>query len=160
MLKRSIRTLTVLAAAAGVAAAATAAPAAALAVGPNQYFTGSVTSPTDYPVIQVFCESFTSIGHPLPNQAVAVHPLLPPATISAGYTGLSATSIDAWLSWPSAIVAPQPVPIAKFTTYGTAPIPTNVTVPCSGAGVLSFVPNPDNGGRPSKLNVAFQSVNG
>lgn len=158
MLKRSIRTLTVLAAAAGVATGASTASAAAIAVGPNQYFVGTVNSHTGSAVIEVLCAGPASTGHPLANQIVGINLLLPPATDTVGYTGLSATGIDAWLTGPSTSVLPQPTHVAKFSAYGTAPIPTSITVPCSGTGVMSFVPTPDNGGRPSTVQVTFLNL--
>jgi hypothetical protein len=154
MFKRPIRTLTI-AAAAGVAAIAPAASAAAVAVGPQQYFTGSVNTHTDSAVIDVLCAGPASFGHPVANQTVGIRLLLPPTSATVGYTGLSATSIDAWLSWPSPSVIPSPVAVAKFAGYTTAPIPTTITVPCSGSGVMTFVPNPDNGGRPATVKVSF-----
>ena len=159
MLKRSIRTLTVLAAAAGVATVVPATSAAAGTIGPQQYFVGTVNNHAANAVIEVLCAGPASTGHPLAGQVVGVNELLPPVSTTVGYTGLSATSIDAWLNWPSpAVVPPPPVEIAKFTSYGTAPIPTSISVPCSGSGVLSFVPNPDNGGRPSTVQVTFLNI--
>jgi len=157
MLKRYIRTLTVLAAAAGVAAVAPSAPAAALAIGPHQYFVGTVNSHAASATIEVLCAGPASTGHPLANQTVGVNFVLPPATTTVGYTGTSGTSIDAWLSWP-ALTGPLPVPIAKFTSYGTAPIPTGITVPCSGTGVMSFLPEPSTGGQVSNVQVTFLNI--
>lgn len=158
MFKRSIRALTTLAAAAGVAAVAPAAPAAAVVVGQQQYFVGSVNGHTANAVIDVVCPGPTNTGHPIANQSVAVAFLLTPTSTTVGYTGLSATSINAWLSWPTPITPPPPVQVATFTSYGTVPIPTTITVPCSGTGVMSFVPAPNNSGRASTVNVTFVNL--
>lgn len=157
MLDRSLRTLTVLAAAAGVAAVVPAASAAAGTVGPGQYFVGLVNAHTGTAVIDVFCAGPVTTGHPLANQTVGVNQLYPPVTNTIGYTGLTADSIDAWLSWPSPVV-PPPELVATFTSYGTAAIPTNITVPCGGTGTMTFVPNPDDGGRASTVQVTFRNL--
>jgi hypothetical protein len=34
----------------------------------------------------------------------------------------------------------------------------NITVPCSGTGVMSFVPTPDVGGRVSTVDVTFINI--
>lgn len=159
MLKRIIRTLIVLAAAVGVPAAASAAPAAATAVGPNQYFIGSVNSHTDSAVIQVNCPGMSNTGHPLPNQTLGISLLLPPATAAVGYTG-SSSSITAWLDWP-ANTGPMPLPVYKFDSYGTVPLGTGMTVPCSGTGVMSFMPWPlTQGSKVAQVKITFLSLTG
>lgn len=158
MAKRSIRILIPLAAAAGAAAAlAPAAPAAAAGVGPNQYFAGLVNMRTAAASIGVLCAGPASFGHPLPDQTVAVE-LLQPVTTDVGFTGLDATSIVAILSWPTPVAPPPPVKIATFTSYGTAAIPTDITVPCSGSGAVQFVPSPDDGGRAATVDVTFVNI--
>jgi hypothetical protein len=157
MTKRSVRLLTALAVTAGAAAVASTAPAAATAIGPHQYFQGLVNMRTTSATIGVLCAGAANVGHPLPDQTVAVELVLPPITSTLGYTGLDATSIVAWLNWPSP-VAPPPVKVADFTDYGTAAIPVNITVPCSGTGVMSFVPTPDVGGRVSTVDVTFINI--
>jgi hypothetical protein len=155
MLKRSLRTLTVLAAAAGVAAAASSAPAAAVAIGPNQYFVGTVNSHTASATIEVLCAGPASMGHPLANQTVGVNLLLPPGSTTVGYTGTSGNSIDTWLTWGSLTLG---LPIAKFTSYGTMPISTGISVPCSGTGIMSFLPEPPAGARVSNVQVTFLNI--
>lgn len=157
MLKRSIRTLTMLAAAAGVAAIAPSAPAAAVAVAPHQYFVGTVNSHTGNAVIEVVCAGPATTGHPLANQTVGINLLLPPGSTTVGYTGTSGTSIDTWLSWPGQD-GPLPLPIALFTSYGTQPIPTANPVPCSGTGVMTFLPEPSTGAQVSNVKVTFVNV--
>jgi hypothetical protein len=158
MTKRSVRLLTTLALTAGAAAVASTAPAAATAVGPHQYFQGLVNMRASGATIGVLCGGAANSGHPLPNQTVAVQLVVPPITSTEGYTGLDATSIVASLSWPSPVVPPLAVKIADFTAYGTAAIPVNITVPCSGTGVVTFAPSPDDGGRASTVGVTFVNI--
>ena len=157
MLKRSIRTLTLVAAAAGVAAVAPSAPAAAVAVAPHQYFVGTVNSHAADATIEVLCAGPASTGHPVANQTVGINLLLPPGSTTVGYTGVSGTSIDTWLSWP-AQTGPLPIPVALFTAYGTQPIPTGITVPCSGTGVMTFLPEPSTGAQVSNVKVTFLNI--
>jgi hypothetical protein len=158
MTKRYVRLLTVLSAAAASAALASAAPASAVAVGPHQSFAGLVNTRISDATIGVLCPGPTATGHPLPDQTVAVELVVPPITSTEGYTGLDATSIVAWLNWPTPMAPPPPVKVAAFTGYGTAAIPTSLTVPCSGTGVMTFVPTPDDGGRPATVNVTFVNI--
>lgn len=159
MLKRSIRTLTALAATATVAAVVPAAAASAGTIGPQQYYVGLVNMHTANAVIDVLCPGPVDSGHPIADQTVGVNQIFPPITDTIGYTGLTADSIEAWLSWPvPTAIVPEPVHVATFTSYGTALIPTTITVPCSGTGVMSFIPNPDDGGRASTVQVTFVNL--
>lgn len=158
MTRRSVRVLLPLAAAAGAAALAPAAPAAATAVGPHQYFQGLVDMRTAGATIGVLCPGPAALGHPLPDQTVAVELVVPPITTDEGYTGLDATSILAVLTWPTPVSPTPPLRIATFTGYGTAAIPTDVTVPCSGTGVMTFVPNPNDGGHAATVDVTFVNI--
>jgi hypothetical protein len=158
MTRRFIRILMPLAAAAGAAALAPAAPAAATAVGPQQYFQGLVDMRTADATIGVLCAGPAALGHPLPDQTVAVQLVVPPITTDRGYTGLDATSIVAVLSWPTPVSPTPPVRIASFTGYGTAAIPTNITVPCAGTGTMAFVPNPNDGGHAATVAVTFVDI--
>lgn len=158
MTRRFIRILMPLAAAAGAAALAPAAPAAATAVGPHQYFQGLVDMRTTDATIGVLCAGPASFGHPLPDQTVAVQLVVPPITTDEGYTGLDATSILALLTWPTPVSPTPPVRIATFTSYGTAAIPTTITVPCSGTGTVTFTPNPNDGGHAATVNVTFVNI--
>jgi hypothetical protein len=147
-----------------------AAPAAAFAlgpIGPNQYFTGSlldVTStgvPSSTTTLLVACSSAGTTGRPLPGQAVEVTLVVPPTSSVVGYTGSSADSIEASLVWSSAeppVVVDEPV--GTLTAY-SAPlaVPTDLTVPCSGSGVLSFAPQPTSKTAESAtVNITFVST--
>jgi len=130
----------------------------AAAVGPHQYFQGLVDMRTADATIGVLCPGPASLGHPLPDQTVAIQLVVPPITTDQGYTGLDATSIVAILTWPTPVSPTPPLRIATFTSYGTAAIPTNVTVPCSGTGTMTFAPNPDDGGHPATVAVTFVNI--
>jgi hypothetical protein len=158
MTTRSVRLLTTLAVMASAAAVAATAPSAATAGGPHQFFQGLVNMRASGATIGVACTGAANVGHPLPDQTVAVELVIPPVTATEGYTGLAATSIVAWLNWPSPVAPPPAVKVADFTAYGTAAIPAGITVPCSGTGVMSFVPAPDDGGRVSTVDVTFVSI--
>jgi hypothetical protein len=130
-------------AAATLAAMAFASPGsgAAVKVGPKQPFEGLVNGKISKAVIRVICPGPSPIGHPLGHQTVKVALLVPPRTPHEGFTGTAATTVDAWLTWSSA-TPPSPAYIATFTAYGTEPIPTSITVPCSGSGEMLFLPAP------------------
>jgi len=159
MLKRFLRTLTVLGAAAGMAAVASPAPASATAVGPNQYFVGAVNSHTDSAVIQVSCPGTATTGYPLPNQTVGVSLLSASTTAAAGYTG-SSPGISAWLDWPGND-GPLPDPVHLFNSYGTVPLTAGLPVPCSGTGDMVFLGWPvSQGVKVTKVLITFVRVTG
>jgi hypothetical protein len=146
-----------------IAAGALAAPAHAASVGPRQYFSGQVfgaiSSSTTSDVIEVACAGPLATGHPVAGQSVAVQLLVPPTATTFGYTGNFGTQISADLIWSRGTVSVV-THIATFISYGVKmPIPTSITVPCSGSGVMSFTPtpDPDNSGKASNVSVTFQS---
>jgi hypothetical protein len=145
-----------------VASAASGGPA----VGPNQFFTGSVVSvstagPTIGDVIAVDCvaSGVAATGNPAPGQFVEVN-LASAAGALSGFTGSAADSISADLIWS---LANPPItvddPIASLTAYATpVPIPTDIQVPCTGTGVLSFVPQPGSStAQAYTLHITFVS---
>jgi hypothetical protein len=138
-----------------------ASPAGATTVGPGQFFAGEVfgvNSTSDLPVIEVACTGAADIGHPVPGQAVEVNLLTPPVTTTAGFTGSKAVEIDTSLIYTQGTLSVS-LPIATFTQYSVkAPIPTSITVPCSGSGLVSFSPYPLDSGSASNVNVTFESA--
>lgn len=136
---------------------AAASPVQAAQVGPHQYFTGQVFGATAQSVIEVACAGPATTGHPVSGQTVEVAEILPPTNSQVGYTGDQAVEIDTALIYFSGSVLVK-VPIATFTQYFVKlPIPTSITVPCGGTGVMSFSPYPLDSGTPSNVNVTFQS---
>ena len=159
------------AAVAAAPAVATASPLAAsrgaagpvqdpIPIEPNEFFSGYINGhPPGQAIIYTNC--FGPItpgetGHPLGDQPIEVEPAN--GTVSAvdlGYTGSAAHSIVATLG-PS--VASNSI-IADFTSYYVIDyIPTTITVPCSGSGVVSFTPLPASPTASSaNLDVTFES---
>ena len=133
-------------------------------VGPKQYFTGSVAG---FPssgaagsgaIIGVNCAAAASTGSPVAGQSVVVRLLLPPVAANVGYTGATATSIEANLIWSNGEVV-FITPLATFKQYSVPlPIPTNIKVPCSGTGEVSFDPAPDSGAVSYVVPVKFESI--
>jgi hypothetical protein len=162
MFSRAVSRAAIASAAVAVAGGVLAVPAVAQAgtVGPKQYFYGELfpVASSSHDVIHVACAGPASTGHPVAGQSVAVHQIFPPTTI-VGYTGNFGTEIDTNLVWSRGTITVA-TPIATFTSYDDpAPIPTSITVPCSGSGVLRFnpYPDPDGTGNSSVVNVTFVS---
>ncbi len=125
---------------------------AAVRVGPDQYFTGVINGHdgnTVTPItIDMACFGAAmpgETGHPMAGQTLAVHQLFPPTTStgSLGFTGNDA-EIGAFINvlppvTPSGLVTSTPI----FKRYDvTKPLPTSLTLPCSGNGTAYFVPIP------------------
>lgn len=164
MFSRTASRIAIASASALIAGCALAIPAAAQTgpIGPKQYFYGQVfgiTSSTVPDVIEVACAGPATTGHPVSGQFVEVQQVFPPATTTLGYTGNFGAAINADLIWSRGTVTVVTA-IAKFLSYGVSmPIPTSITVPCSGSGVMNFAPSPDpdNSGIPSNVDVTFES---
>lgn len=163
-LRRGATVMTVAATALAVLPAAASADAIGPLVGPKQYFTGSVAGiPSTGPVsngavIGVDCAVAASTGSPVAGQTVEVKLLVPPVAANVGYTGTAATSIEANLIWSNGEVVIL-TPLANFKQYATPlPIPTDIKVPCSGTGEVSFDPEPDTGAVSYVVPVTFESV--
>jgi hypothetical protein len=138
------------------ASPAQAAPVGSGSVGPDQYFTGEVFGNTGQSVIDVVCTAAATTGHPEAGQTVEVLQVYPPVTTTIGYTGDEAVEIDTTLVYPT-VASGSPTSIATFTEYGLQlPIPTSITVPCTGGGVMSFSPYPLDSGTPSNVSVTFE----
>ena len=164
MLGKLTRALIVAAACAVAApvavAAAASPPTLAVKVGPKQDFAGLVNAKTCNAVIHVLCPGPVTTGHPLSGQTVRAVLVVDPITLTDGVTGTAATNIGAWLTWPTT-VAPPPAYIATFTRYRTMPIPTSITVPCSGAGEMLFLPAPGSPTvKAATVNLTFVNIGG
>lgn len=164
-LRRGAAVLTVAATALAVLPAAASADVIGPLVGPKQYFTGSVAGVASSgaadggAIIGVNCAGPASTGSPLAGQSVQVKLLVPPTSAIVGYTGTAATSIEANLIWTNGEVV-FVTPLANFKQYATAlQIPTNIKVPCSGTGEVSFDPQPSSSSAVSYVvPVTFESV--
>lgn len=140
----------------GVVAVGTALPTGAIGtagkVGPKQYFTGVVDSQdgniTTPIVIRMDCVrpvSSGETGHPIAGQTLAVHQLFPPTRASSGlgYTG-SDSQIGFFTVLPPSGSTPRASSDAVvFKRYDESePLPTSLSLPCSGGGHFFFVPTP------------------
>jgi hypothetical protein len=115
-------------------------------IGPNQQFVGLVNGSTgqhDPAVITVACPGPVRAGettHPLAHQTLEVR-LSASADGTVGNTGPKARRISAYLGIPPSGTATGG--LATFRYYGhKKPIPTSISVPCSGSGSITFIPFP------------------
>jgi hypothetical protein len=166
MLRRTASRVAIASAAMALAGVALATPAMADGgqVEPQQYFNGEVfglSTTTSAPdVIQVACAGPATTGHPVAGQYVAAHQFFPPVVTSFGYTGNFGTEIDVNLIYSIGTITVVTPTFATLTYYDTkAEIPTSLTVPCNGTGVVVFTPNPDpdGSGIASDVDVTFES---
>jgi hypothetical protein len=125
-----------------VAAAADPVSSPAIKVGSKQDFRGFVNAKNSKAIIRVLCPGPTNTGHPLPHQSVRVAPVIDPFFPSDGFTGTTATSIGAWLTWSTTVKPAPPAYVATFSVYKAVSIPTTITVPCGGSGQMLFLPAP------------------
>lgn len=148
--------------------AATAVPTAAFAtgpiqdpvkIGPDQPFIGLVNGKSSDATIVMACLGPITpgeTGHPVGNQTVEVETA---STVAAtdGYTGSAGTQIDALFSAP---VSSNVNPPIEFTSYFVKElIPTTDVLPCSGSGVVSFVPLPTSAtARGYAVSVTFVDI--
>jgi hypothetical protein len=111
---------------------------------PHQYFSGMVNGSTGHPnpaIIKLVCPGPAGgTGHPLGGQSVEVS-LTASTNANAGYTANAGRSISVFFG----VLPPSGSAVGQltFTRYGVSmPIPTSVTLPCSGSGVVGFLPFP------------------
>jgi hypothetical protein len=150
-----------------IAPAVTAAAApVTVPVGPNQFFGGLVngsngsTSPVPIRTNCLGPVTAGETGHPLAGQTVEVVLASPASSNIEGFTGSAAKSIVADLIYTLTPTGPTFIEqVATFTSYNVAePIPVTITVPCSGDGLMSFMPNPGSPtAKPATVQVVFVS---
>lgn len=128
--------------------AVTAVPASAAVVdpapiGPKQFFTGLVNDQASQAIIEMGCfgPSFPGqMGHPLSGQTVKVLPATGSATGDVGFTGDAGTSIA--VDFPTPLANPVGTPVVLTDYAVPAKIPTTLTLPCGGTGMVAFRPVP------------------
>jgi len=130
-----------------------------LPIGPNQAFIGLVNGKSSGAVITMVCPgpiAAGETGHPLGGQTVEVETVLPVAAAD-GFTGSAGTQIDALFNATTTSNVNPPV---EFTAYFVKePIPTTDVFPCSGPGVVSFVPLPTSAtARGYAVSVTFGNI--
>jgi|SRR5215469_14812981 len=151
----------VVSAATPVAVAAAAGPlsSSAARVGPKQDFRGFVNAKNRKAIIRVACPGPANTGHPLAHQTVRAAPVIDPSLSNDGFTGTKATSVGAWLTWPTTVKPPPPAYIATFTSYRAVPIPTSITVPCAGSGQMLFLPAPGSATvKAATVSLTFENI--
>ncbi len=102
-------------------------------IGPNQSFSGVVNGSMANPPVYVICPGPifpSSKGHPTGNQSWEV------VLGGSGLTGSAGTRIAATFT------ADSSAPVT-FTEYGVPKaVPTSLLLPCAGAGLAVFTPQP------------------
>jgi hypothetical protein len=124
-------------------------------IGPNQYFDGLVNDHAGQANILMGCGGPSQTGHPLAGQTVKVFPAPAPTTSDLGFTGSAANAIA--VRFPSPTVTNTPVILRDYAV--SAPIPTSLTLPCSGSGTVAFVPQPTSStAHTATVKVTFISI--
>ena len=133
-------------------------------IGPNTYFTAQVNGPAstaNTSVIKVVCPGPATpgqTGHPVSGQTVEALSVLPPSPVPStlGYTGSTAHQIDVLFSPASSGTAPAVVLKAFFAPTA---VPTTLLLPCSGSGVVDFVPEPTSPtARSYQVPVVYENI--
>jgi len=140
-----------------LAAAASAAvgPQDPVPIGPNEHFRGFINNhPPGKAVITVICPGPVNTGHPAAGQTIEVETTQPTSTFDTGFTGSAGKKIAAALAPAASITI-----LASFTSFFVPkPIPTTITVPCSGTGKVVFRPSPTSStAKSAVLPVTFMA---
>lgn len=123
---------------------------AAVKVGPSQYFTGVINGHDGNTVnpITIRMACFGAVtpgetGHPMPGQTLAVHELFPPTSAgSLGFTG-NDKEIGVFFVLLPASASGSTTTTPIFKRYDVSkPVPTSLSLPCSGTGTAYFIPIP------------------
>ena len=155
---RAVRLCAAAAVATAAACVLAAAPSAVAVAGPlptpilpGQFFVGLVNGQSTLASILVVCDGST--GHPVAGQAFSARQLAAPTDASHGFTGTSAKTLAVAVAGDAATVPVQ------LRTYGeSAPIPTSLTLPCSGTGAVEFTPAPSSATAvPAVVKVTYVS---
>jgi hypothetical protein len=125
----------------GAATATAAVSADPVPVKPGVFFTGVVNGQTSGAQITVVCSTTADVGHPAPGQSVEA---ITAATTAAatGYTGTVGTSLTVQITTAGGAVTTTSLIGVLNNFYELLAIPTDLTLPCSGTGVVSFAPTP------------------
>jgi hypothetical protein len=137
------------------------------AVGPNQYFVGTVNHRTGLQApapVRVACAGPAGPNrttHPLAHQPVAVV-RASASNSNAGFTGPQGARISSYLGIPPSAAGTGAASgsLPSFTEYGAPQdLPTSITVPCSGTGYITFIPWPRAPGQSRAFVMRVQYVN-
>jgi len=129
-----------------------AAARAADRIAPRQHFVGLVNGHHKDAQVYVACPGPGRPGratHPLQNQTLAVARV----ASGGGFTGEAATRVVARFVDDTSVKV-------VLTSYGTTqPVPTSITVPCEGKGVVRFAPRPRSStSMPDDVPVTFVNL--
>jgi hypothetical protein len=134
------------------------------AIAPNQTFVGLVNGSTGLTTpapIYVACAGPINPGettHPLAGQTLEVEPASDPT--DAGNTGPLGDRISAFQGVPPSAAGATSSRLPTFRSYDAAkPLPTTITVPCTGTGDISFLPFPRDPGASRAFVVSVEFVN-
>jgi len=121
-------------------------------VGPNQFFVGVVNDATSDARIEVSCAASGTVGHPRAGQTVAVLPASGSGTAQTGFTGTAGKEVGVGVGAGTGTQTEL-----RLRSYQVRePIPTSLVLPCTGPGVVSFVPAPaSDTSRPAMVKVTF-----
>jgi hypothetical protein len=128
----------------------------------NTMFGGSVNGANTHATIRMACFGPTRpgrTGHPMGHQKVGV--FIPEVMISPsfGRTGATARAIGVSIVARGHRVGPftwfHRLGLTWPVRTASAPLPTDLTLPCSGTGTAVFTPVP--GGKPATVDVTFTS---
>ena len=155
---RAVRLSAAAAVATATACVLAAAPSALAVAGPlptpilpGQFFAGLVNGRNTLASILVVCDGST--GHPVAGQTFSARQLAAPTDASNGFTGTSGKTLAVAVAGDAATVPVQ------LRTYGeSTPIPTSLTLPCSGTGAVEFTPAPSSESAvPALVEVTYVS---
>ena len=132
-----------------VVAPAAGAAQAAQPIGPNQPFAGMTHGPLGTNKILMICPGPVNRGHPAGGQTVKV---VEQSAAVGGFTGSKGKRIVVSFAGPTI------APLIVLHDYGVAAaIPTTLTLPCSGTGIVTFTPEPfAKNARADRVTVAFE----
>jgi hypothetical protein len=121
-------------------------------VGPNQFFVGVVNDASVDAQVFVTCDASGTTGHPRAGQTVAVLPASGTGTAQAGFTGTAGKEIAVGVGAGTGTQA-----VLRLRLYQVREqIPTSLLVPCTGSGLVSFLPAPaSDTSRPATVKVTF-----
>jgi hypothetical protein len=135
-------------------AAAPATAATSVPLGAHETFGGTVNGATEHATIRMACfgpDRPGRTGHPMAGQTVGVFVPEVLTRPTFGRTGDPARSIVVWITTGRGTVGP---PVARFRRLwltrpvisASQPLPTALTLPCSGSATAVFAPVPATGG--------------
>jgi hypothetical protein len=128
-------------------------------IGPHQHFLGLVNGKSNKATVIVACPGPISIGdtgHPV-GGTIAVES---PSTVAdnSGNTGSRGHEVVASFVTPTAAI-PITTTGVTFTRYGSQPIPTSLSLPCSGSGDVVFTPEPPStSARNTTVSVTYENI--